>query len=143
MVRDAGPEIRLPPCWTIASQPTSDARCSSCHTVGKVGAEVGPNLDNAARKFDRAALLEAIVNPSDGIAHGYEVKALTTRDGAVHFGFVLSDGPTMVFKDANGRRHSVERDRIESIGRFGAQPSVAPLDLRRGWPPPRNRSPAA
>jgi putative heme-binding domain-containing protein len=106
------------------------ARCASCHTVGRVGAEVGPNLDNVGRKFDRASLLEAIVNPSAGIAHGYEVQALTTRDGAVHFGFVLSDGPTVVFKDANGRRISIERDKIESIRAMKVSLMPRPAQLK-------------
>ena len=106
------------------------ARCASCHTVGKVGAEVGPNLDNAGRKFDRAALLEAIVHPSAGIAHGYEVQALVTRGGAVHFGFVLADGPTVVFRDANGRRHSIGRDAIESIRPMKVSLMPRPAQLR-------------
>ena len=125
-VQDVMPLAGLP----ARGQGVFYARCASCHTVGKVGAEVGPNLDNAGRKFDRAALLEAIVNPSDGIAHGYEARALTTRDGAVHFGFVLSDGATVVFKDANGRRLSFERDRIESIRPMKVSIMPRPTQLR-------------
>jgi putative membrane-bound dehydrogenase-like protein len=104
------------------------ARCASCHTVGEVGAEIGPNLSYAGDKFDRAALLDAIVNPSGNVAHGYEPNVVTTRDGLVLFGFVLSEGPTVVLRDANGRRHAIEHGRIESIRPLSAsimpRPSV-------------------
>src|SRR5690606_19165208 len=55
------------------------ASCASCHVVGGVGADVGPDLSHAGRKFNRAALLDAIVGPSESIAHGYESNVVTTR----------------------------------------------------------------
>lgn len=89
--------------------------CAVCHTVDGVGADVGPDLSHAASKFDRATLLEAIVHPSTDISHGYETHVLTGRDGRVLFGFLLSDGATVVIKDANGQRHTVARSDIESL----------------------------
>ena len=91
------------------------ARCASCHALGGRGAEVGPDLGGGGARFARGSLVTAIVAPSASVAHGYEPNVVTTTDGGVVFGFVLSAGPTVSLRDASGRQHSIERSRIESI----------------------------
>jgi putative heme-binding domain-containing protein len=47
-------------------------RCAICHKAGSEGNLVGPELTTISRKFDRAALLDAVINPDAAIVFGYE-----------------------------------------------------------------------
>src|SRR6185295_10560068 len=43
------------------------SRCSTCHRVGTTGNEIGPELTEIGKKFDKVSLLDAIINPSVAI----------------------------------------------------------------------------
>lgn len=88
--------------------------CATCHRHGTTGAEIGPDLTQIHQKFDKLTLLDAIVNPSASIVFGYEAYTLRTKKGETYFGFLLSDGPTVVIKDASGKRHSLKAEEIIS-----------------------------
>ncbi|MCY2962483.1 MAG: PQQ-dependent sugar dehydrogenase, partial [Planctomycetota bacterium] len=47
------------------------AACNKCHRVKGQGADIGPELSQIGRKYERQALLETIMNPSAGIAPEY------------------------------------------------------------------------
>ena len=54
--------------------------CSTCHRRGaSAGAEVGPDLTDIDRKFDRNGLIEAIVTPGAAIALGFGAEVFVTR----------------------------------------------------------------
>ncbi len=88
--------------------------CASCHRHGESGADIGPDLTMIHQKFDKLTLLDAIVNPSASIVFGYEAYTVTTKKGESYFGFLLSDGPTVVIKDAAGKQHAIKADQIKS-----------------------------
>ena len=88
--------------------------CATCHKVGTVGNDIGPELSLIGGKYDEAALLDAIVNPSAGIVFGYEPYLVSTRDGTSFFGFIVADGPqTVVVKDLAGRRNTIRTESIK------------------------------
>ena len=64
-----------------AARPASPATCSTCHrtAAATAGAEVGPDLTDIDKKFDRSGLIEAIVNPSAAIAFGFGAELFVTR----------------------------------------------------------------
>ena len=88
--------------------------CASCHRHGESGADIGPDLTMIHQKFDKITLLDAIVNPSASLVFGYEAYTITTQKGESYFGFLLSDGPTVVIKDAAGKQHAIKADQIKS-----------------------------
>lgn len=89
------------------------SRCSSCHKLGDEGKSIGPDLTGIGKKFDNAALLDAIVNPSAGIVFGYESWLVNTSDGATLFGFLLSENAqSIVIKDIAGQKHVVDKKKI-------------------------------
>lgn len=88
--------------------------CASCHKHGERGAEIGPDLTAIHKKFDKAGLLDAIINPSASMVFGYEAYTITTKKGETFFGFLLSDGANVVLKDVSGQRHSIKADQIKS-----------------------------
>jgi putative membrane-bound dehydrogenase-like protein len=89
-----------------------DANCSTCHRVGSAGSDVGPELTEISKKFDRAGLVEAIVNPNAAIAFGYSAELFVTRSNAAHIGFLQADGATVSIKDGYGRVLSFPREEI-------------------------------
>ena len=87
--------------------------CSSCHKVGQAGNNIGPELTTIGKKFDKTALLDAILNPSGAVMAAYEPWLINTKDGASYFGFILSENKqSLVIKDAAGQSHTVSTDKI-------------------------------
>jgi putative membrane-bound dehydrogenase-like protein len=104
----------------IASR-TGDARrgesrfmgsCSTCHRRGPAGsgADVGPDLAAIGDKFDRAGLIDAIVNPSAAIAFGFGAEVFVTRKDEAIIGFLQSEGATVSIRDGYGRVRTIARD---------------------------------
>lgn len=89
--------------------------CSSCHRRGQVGADVGPDLSTIGQKFDRNGLLDAIINPSAGIAFGYEPWLITTKKGQPFYGFLVSDSEqSVVIKGIKGIKHTIPASEVVS-----------------------------
>ncbi len=91
-----------------------DTNCSTCHKIGNTGNDIGPKLASIGEKFDKTALLDAILNPSAAIAFGYEPVMIKTTKGQTLYGFLLSEGVTTVIKDMAGEQHVILRKDIES-----------------------------
>lgn len=92
-----------------------EKQCATCHRIGELGSDIGPELSHIGGKFDQMALLDAIVNPSAGIVFGYEPYLVSTLDGESFYGFLVADGEqTVVIKDLAGRRHTIRTPRVSS-----------------------------
>ncbi len=88
-------------------------QCATCHKNDKGGNDVGPDLTTIGEKFDKAAMLDAIVNPNASIVFGYGPLMVKTKDGQVFYGRLLSEGETLVLKDAVGKRIVIAADNVE------------------------------
>lgn len=98
-----------------AGQGVFRAVCSTCHRHGQQGNDVGPELTQIHQKFDKNALLDAILHPSAGIAFGYEPWLITTKTGQTYYGFLVSDGEqSVVVKGVTGQRHTIPTDKVSS-----------------------------
>lgn len=90
-------------------------QCMTCHRVGGKGATIGPDLTVIGNKFDRNALVDAIIRPDAGIVFGYEAWTITLKDGQSYFGFLLADGgETLTIRDLTGKRHVLRNDDVAS-----------------------------
>lgn len=90
------------------------ASCAACHRVREQGGDVGPDLSLIGGKFDRAHLVESILEPSRQIVEGYRTTILALADGRVLTGIIReesADSVTLV--DAAGQRHRVAKSRID------------------------------
>lgn len=92
---------------------SKEAQCVQCHRYAGRGGDIGPDLSAIRLKYDKAALLDAILHPSAGITVGYETWLIATKDGRTLTGFLLADGPQVVLKDTQGIRHAIEAAQIE------------------------------
>ena len=117
--------VALPPIAELAKM-TGDGRrgrdvffgtasqCSKCHTYGARGGNTGPDLTAVSEKYGKEQLLDHILNPSAAIALGYDAWIVTTKEDDLYSGFILADGEYVIIKDADGRRHVIPADQIDS-----------------------------
>jgi putative membrane-bound dehydrogenase-like protein len=89
------------------------ATCSSCHAFEGQGKDIGPDLTAIRTKYDRAQLLDSILNPSAAIAFGYDTYVVRTEDGLIYSGFLLAEAQDLVLKDTQGLRHVIPTDQID------------------------------
>ena len=88
-------------------------QCARCHIVAGLGRNYGPDLTAIARRYDRAAVLNQIVNPSQTIAPEFVLHAIETREGENLTGFVVSQSATEVrLRRETGDEITVPRGRI-------------------------------
>jgi putative heme-binding domain-containing protein len=62
--------------------------CATCHAIGYLGGQVGPDLSRIGAVRSVRDLLESIVYPSATFVRSYEPMIVTTRDGEEHSGIV-------------------------------------------------------
>ena len=113
---------KLPPVAEIARL-TGDATqgeaaiavCYTCHHIGKTGADLGPDLTAFGKQQPAEVLINAIVNPSAEISHGFEGSEVQTKDGLIITGIVLSDGDPLIIKSVGGLLQTVPQERIAAV----------------------------
>jgi putative heme-binding domain-containing protein len=69
------------------------ARCVVCHRYGYDGGATGPDLTQAAGRFQVKDLVEAIVLPSKVVSDQYKASVVQTADGRVITGRIVSESP--------------------------------------------------
>ena len=67
------------------------ASCSKCHVISGRGGDIGPDLSGVRKKYAPGAVFDAILNPSAGIAFGFDTWMFETSDDRVVSGFLLAD----------------------------------------------------
>jgi putative heme-binding domain-containing protein len=92
------------------------AQCKTCHKAGDVGQTVGPDLTKIGAKYDKAALLDQILEPSKTIDPLFISHLLETREGRVVTGLVVEKGARdVVLKDAKGATIRVPIADVEQL----------------------------
>ena len=115
-------ESKLPPLEEILALQGDAARgqqaiavCYACHHVGQQGIDFGPDLTAFGKTQTRQVIVNAIVNPSAELAHGYEGKRLRTKDGLIIDGMVISNNDPVLIRSIGGQTQNVPRPRVKSI----------------------------
>ena len=75
-----------------------------------LGVDVGPDLAAIGDKFDRAGLIDAVVNPSAAIAFGFAAELFVTRKDEPIIGFLQSEGATISIRDGYGRVRTIAKE---------------------------------
>ncbi|WP_296701340.1 PVC-type heme-binding CxxCH protein [Algoriphagus sp.] len=55
--------------------------CLACHKIGNEGIDFGPGLSEIGDKLSKEALMNSIINPSEGMGFGYETQLVKMKDG--------------------------------------------------------------
>ena len=86
------------------------------HRIAKQGKSVGPDLDGIAKKNDRRALLDSILQPSRKIDPKFRAYLLETAQGRVHTGLLVSKSDQqVVLQDATGKEIRVAADDVDML----------------------------
>src|SRR5262245_34753562 len=77
--------------------------CTKCHQVNGTGIDFGPNLSEIGTKLAKEAIYESILDPSAGIAFGYEAWSLELKNGDEAYGLIVSEtAEELVLKAVGG-----------------------------------------
>ena len=95
------------------------ARCIVCHRYGEDGGATGPDLTQAAGRFQLKDLVEALVHPSKVVSDQYKASIVQTADGRVVTGRIVSESPekiTVVTDPENATKFvEIKRSDIDEI----------------------------
>lgn len=107
-------------------------QCRNCHQIGGKGTELGPRLDSIGRKFDRAKILENILQPSQQIDPQYRTWVVETKGGKVLTGLLVKrDAKEVLLRDSQNKLTLVAAGEIEEI--FSQNKSLMPELLVRDF----------
>ncbi len=99
----------------VAKGKTAVVVCYTCHRVGDQGIDFGPDLTQFGKQQTREVIINAIVNPSAEIAHGYDGSELVSKEGAIVHGMVLANGDPVIIKSMAGQTQTIPRSKIKSV----------------------------
>jgi putative membrane-bound dehydrogenase-like protein len=89
--------------------------CATCHRVGDVGREIGPNLV-AMQARGAEAILMGVLDPNREVQPQYVAHVAVTGDGRVVTGVIAAESPTSVtLRTADGTQTTLSRDDIEEL----------------------------
>jgi len=104
--------------------------CNKCHIVNGIGREVGPNISEIGKKLSKQAMFESILYPSAGISHNFEQWSITTVEGQVFAGLLVSSTDTETqIKDINGLVKTFKAAEIDE--KVKQSVSLMPADLQK------------
>ncbi len=70
--------------------------CAACHAFQGDGGAVGPDLTLLGGRFSVREIIESITEPSKVISDQYGTSTVTLKDGTVHMGRLVNEGPDLV-----------------------------------------------
>ncbi len=89
--------------------------CTSCHKMGNMGNEIGPELTNIGEKLEKKGLYEALVYPSASLVFGYETFSIETLSGNSLYGFLVAENEKLItLKDLSGKLITIPQKDIKS-----------------------------
>ena len=91
------------------------AVCLGCHRLGDQGVDYGPNLTSYGKQQSVENVVLGISRPSAEISHGFEGVRLTTTDGVVVHGMVLSDADPVMIKCLGGIVQTIPKAKVKEI----------------------------
>lgn len=92
------------------------AACATCHTIGYLGGQIGPDLTRIGAVRTERDLIESIIFPNASFARAYEPMIVETKDGEQHSGIVKRETPeSVLLLTGPGVEQNFVRSEIESV----------------------------
>ena len=102
------------------------AACISCHAIGYVGGQVGPDLTRVGATRKERDLLESIVFPSASFVQSYQPTAVQLRNGSPQYGIIKrDDAEGLVLVTGPNQEVHISRDQIKAMqpGKISLMPA--------------------
>lgn len=107
-----------------------EVNCIGCHRVNDKGVDFGPALSEIGTKLGKDALYEAILDPSAGIAFGYEAWQIELKSGDEAYGLIVSETPDeLTIKDVKAIPTHLKKSEI--VKRQQLKTSIMPAGLQQ------------
>ncbi len=91
-------------------------QCKSCHRIGGKGIDLGPDLSQIGKKYDRAQLLESLLEPSKKVDPKFAAWLVETADGQVYSGLLVERNEReVVLKDNQNKTIRVPLEETELV----------------------------
>lgn len=90
------------------------ANCIKCHKFGSEGEGLGPDLTTIKSRFQRADILEAILDPSKVISDQYRGSVIVTANGQTITGLAAPQGDSVTVLQTDGTKVTLKKSEIES-----------------------------
>jgi len=107
------------------------AKCINCHVFAGDGKQIGPELTDVAKRFDRNKILEDIVYPSKVVDARYKQILFKTQDGQRISGFASAETDDTI-SVTNADAVTVVLKRMDIVKKTATEKSIMPdgmLDL--------------
>ena len=98
---------------------TTSTACLLCHNINGKGNDYGPALSGFGKAQTAEVVINAIVNPSAEISHGFDGRILALRDGGEIHGIVLSAGDPVIVQSMGGLTQMIPAAKIRSSQPLG------------------------
>jgi putative heme-binding domain-containing protein len=107
---------------------STKAACVTCHRLGYLGGDLGPDLTSIGQARTERDLLEALVYPSVSLVRSYEPWIAETKDGEEFSGVIRKDTPDeIVLATGPGAETRIRRSDLKEL-RLGTM-SIMPAGL--------------
>ncbi|HQR05831.1 MAG TPA: c-type cytochrome [Gemmatales bacterium] len=90
------------------------ANCIKCHKFGSEGDGLGPDLTTLKSRFQRADILESILDPSKVISDQYRGTVIVTENGQTITGLAAPQGDSVTVLQLDGTKITLKKSEIES-----------------------------
>ncbi|HBN76967.1 MAG TPA: hypothetical protein DD473_14350 [Planctomycetaceae bacterium] len=91
-----------------------ELNCYKCHSIGKSGGNVGPDLSAVGGSSPIDYLANSLMLPSQAIKEAYKTLLIVDIDGLQHTGIVVDqDDDRIILRDAQGKEKTIAVDDIE------------------------------
>jgi putative heme-binding domain-containing protein len=96
-------------------RPLFSAICANCHRFGDLGHNFGPDLSRIAEKYNRATLLEQILEPAKVIEPQWQPTSITLTNGESLSGFVTAhDSNGLSLQQMDGQTRAIKVSDVKS-----------------------------
>ena len=92
--------------------------CYLCHRIGSQGVDYAPALTGFASRQPTEVVINAIIDPSADIAHGYGGTEIALKDGTALHGLLLSEGDPLIVQSTGGVIQLVPADKVSARRRL-------------------------
>lgn len=103
--------------------------CTSCHGIGPVGPEIGPNLVAVGGAASTSYMVESILSPNAATAEHFENVMFTMKDDSMRMGVITYESESEItFRDSAQSGAEVTL-KVADIARRATMPSLMPAGL--------------
>jgi len=90
--------------------------CASCHKIGEVGFNFGPELGDVGKRLTRREIIESIIEPSKKVEPKFVATTVVTTNGITEIGLVVDkNDKEITLVGSDGKPKKIPRRKIDEL----------------------------